>query len=216
MRSNDVGEEDHLMAVDEIGISIGIEKPANSRVSFKDMLLGASSDTEKNMIEQDNDDLQLLDGDVTTGTEDGLPSIRFFDKSVLKSIEETIGHAIKLNVNTGSTQKGRFVHSCSSVSNRVPVLGEMNQENLILYENKKDSDMFRPWMMNQAINGESNPTDSAKLKGKGVAIYKNPLGEEGPTPRDSDEQIQDFGVPRSLVEEIAMGQGLDQEKWIRR
>ncbi|PPD98834.1 hypothetical protein GOBAR_DD04148 [Gossypium barbadense] len=90
MRKNDVGEEDHLMAVDVIGISNGIEKPANSRVSFQDMLLGAS-------------------------------------RSILKSIRDTIGKVIKLDVNTA--------------------LGEMNQENLISDENRKDLDIFGPWMV---------------------------------------------------------------------
>ncbi|MBA0776421.1 hypothetical protein Gotri_011418 [Gossypium trilobum] len=102
------------------------------------------------MIEQDNDDLRLLDGDVTTRTKDRLPSIHFSDRvhqllyqgmsravvSILKSIRDTIGKVIKLDVNTGNAQRGRFVP-----------LGEMNQENLISDENRKDLDMFGPWMV---------------------------------------------------------------------
>ncbi|KAK5833934.1 hypothetical protein PVK06_017800 [Gossypium arboreum] len=253
MRSNDV---------DVIGISNGIEKPANSRVSFKDMLLGASRDTGKSVIGQDNDDLQLLDGDVTTGTKDGLPSIHFSDRihqilyqvfnhgqnpsplpshshptwllgfdfreflvflywqSILKSIGETIGQVIKLDVNTGNAQRGRFVRmaifldlnnplvskikvdgcirhakyeslpnicfscghfghfkdSCSSVPNCVTALGEMNQENLISDENRKDLDMFGPWMVVNRRNKNWDPNSHSVDANLAVSLSSSKIG----------------------------------------
>ncbi|MBA0779736.1 hypothetical protein Gotri_003950 [Gossypium trilobum] len=79
------------------------------------MLLGVSRDAKQSLHDQDNDDLQLLNGDVTTGIEDELPSIRFSE----------------------------MVHQ-------------------ILYQ--------------------------TRLKGKGVAIYNNPLGEEGSTHKENNAQ----------------------------
>ncbi|MBA0664000.1 hypothetical protein Goklo_004076 [Gossypium klotzschianum] len=70
MQKDDLGVDEHLMVVDEDESPNGIDRHFNSRVSFKDMLLGASRATERVLHEQNNDDLQLLDGDVTTGTED--------------------------------------------------------------------------------------------------------------------------------------------------
>ncbi|MBA0812527.1 hypothetical protein Gohar_026493 [Gossypium harknessii] len=72
MQKDDPGVDEHLMVVDEDGSPNGIDRHFNSRVSFKDMLLEASRATERVLHEQNNDDLQLLDGDVTTGTEDGM------------------------------------------------------------------------------------------------------------------------------------------------
>ncbi|KAH1031410.1 hypothetical protein J1N35_043584 [Gossypium stocksii] len=72
MRCKDAGEDDHLMVVDDDGNRNGFEKTVTSSVSFKDMLLGISRGMGNSMHEQDKDDLQLLNDDVTTGTEDGL------------------------------------------------------------------------------------------------------------------------------------------------
>ncbi|MBA0549084.1 hypothetical protein Golob_020142 [Gossypium lobatum] len=41
------------------------------------MLLGASRDPKLSLQDQDKDDSQLIEGDVSIGIEDGLPSIRF-------------------------------------------------------------------------------------------------------------------------------------------
>ncbi|PPD98059.1 hypothetical protein GOBAR_DD04926 [Gossypium barbadense] len=106
MRCKDAGEDDHLMVVDDDGNRNGFEKP-------------------------DKDDLQLLNDDVTKGTDDGLPFIRFSNreesdyiqaltegpwiifeqylKSILMSIGKTIGHVIKLDDDTGNAHTGRFV-----------------------------------------------------------------------------------------------------------
>ncbi|MBA0870521.1 hypothetical protein Goshw_013636 [Gossypium schwendimanii] len=72
MQKDDLGADEHLMVVDEDGSPNGIDRHFNSRVCFKDMLLGASRAIERVLHEQNNDDLQLLDGDVTTGIEDGV------------------------------------------------------------------------------------------------------------------------------------------------
>ncbi|MBA0696071.1 hypothetical protein Goari_002658 [Gossypium aridum] len=83
------------------------------------MLLGVSRDAKQSLHDQDNDDLQLLNGDVTIGIEDELPSIRF---------------------------------------------SEMAFHDL--------------WDESQINVRDSDPVDPARLKGKGVAIYNNPLGRE--------------------------------------
>ncbi|MBA0708803.1 hypothetical protein Golax_023895 [Gossypium laxum] len=77
MRNNGSGEDDHLMVVDEDRNPNEFDKLSNSRLSFKDMLLGLSRDAKQSLHDQDNEDLQLLDGDVITRTEDELLSIRF-------------------------------------------------------------------------------------------------------------------------------------------
>ncbi|MBA0852660.1 hypothetical protein Goshw_008139 [Gossypium schwendimanii] len=77
MRNNGLGEDDHLMVVDEGRNPNEFDKLSNSRLSFKDMLLGLSRDANQSLHDQDNKDLQLLDGDVITRTEDELLSIRF-------------------------------------------------------------------------------------------------------------------------------------------
>ncbi|KAK5793010.1 hypothetical protein PVK06_034144 [Gossypium arboreum] len=46
MPKDDLGVDQHLMVVDEYGSPNGIDRHFNSRVSFKDMLLGASRATE--------------------------------------------------------------------------------------------------------------------------------------------------------------------------
>ncbi|PPE02562.1 hypothetical protein GOBAR_DD00387 [Gossypium barbadense] len=89
------------------------------------MLLGVSRDAKQSLHDQDNDDLQLLNGDVTTGIEDELPSIRFSE----------------------------MVHQIlyQSISRTIVVM---------------------------LLGRDSDPVDPARLKGKGVAIYNNPLGRE--------------------------------------
>ncbi|MBA0645464.1 hypothetical protein Goklo_013564 [Gossypium klotzschianum] len=80
MRNNGLGEDDHLMVVDEDRNPNEFDKLSNSRLSFKDMLLGLSRDAKQSLHDQDNEDLQLLDGDVITRTEDELLSIHFSER----------------------------------------------------------------------------------------------------------------------------------------
>ncbi|MBA0819680.1 hypothetical protein Gohar_021421 [Gossypium harknessii] len=80
MRNNGLGEDDHLMVMDEDRNPNEFDKLSNSRLSFKDMLLGLSRDAKQSLHDQDNEDLQLLDGDVITRTEDELLSIQFFER----------------------------------------------------------------------------------------------------------------------------------------
>ncbi|KAK5819754.1 hypothetical protein PVK06_024777 [Gossypium arboreum] len=190
------------------------------------MLLGASRDPKLSLQDQDKDDSQLIEGDVSTRIEDGLPSIRFSERVHqilyqsfpdffigrvdLTSIGEMIVHVIKLDDNTGNAQRGRFVRlvvlldinkplvskikingrlqcveyeslpstcfscrrygrSCDSCS----FVSAQDGQNDILTVQKDSRDL------NQGDNRESNPTVSAKLKGKKVAIYNNSLVEEG-------------------------------------
>ncbi|MBA0596575.1 hypothetical protein Gorai_013390, partial [Gossypium raimondii] len=160
MRKNDVGEEDHLMAVDVIGISNGIEKPANSRVSFQDMLLGASRVRDRvrsNRIMMTYSfliEMLLLEQRIVYPLFISLIGfIKSYIKSILKSIRDTIGKVIKLDVNTGNAQRGRFVRMAifldlnNPLVSKIKSLGEMNQENLISDENRKDLDIFGPWMV---------------------------------------------------------------------
>ncbi|MBA0732937.1 hypothetical protein Gogos_016996, partial [Gossypium gossypioides] len=107
------------------------------------MLLGASRDPKLSLQDQDKDDSQLIEGDVSTGIEDGLPSIRFSERIR----RETDGNS------TG--QEGAGINGISI----------------------QRSAGFT--VLNQGDNRESNPTVSAKLKGKKVAIYNNSLVEEG-------------------------------------
>ncbi|MBA0581728.1 hypothetical protein Gorai_023901, partial [Gossypium raimondii] len=44
------------------------------------MLFEVSRDAKLSLQEQDKDDLQLIEGDVSIGIEDGLPSIQFCDR----------------------------------------------------------------------------------------------------------------------------------------
>ncbi|KHG28638.1 Type III pantothenate kinase [Gossypium arboreum] len=174
------------MVVEEEGCLKGGDKHFNSRLSFKEMLLGASRDPKLSLQDQDKDDSQLIEGDVSTRIEDGLPSIRFSERVHqilyqsfpdffigrvdLTSIGEMIVHVIKLDDNTGNAQRGRFVRrygrSCDSCS----FVSAQDGQNDILTDSRD---------LNQGDNRESNPTVSAKLKGKKVAIYNNSLVEEG-------------------------------------
>ncbi|KAK5839380.1 hypothetical protein PVK06_008159 [Gossypium arboreum] len=80
------------------------------------MLIGSKRSLRKEVLETDMDDVQLLEGDVTVGTEDVIPSIkssnhvhqilyksisRFtYRKSVIKAIREIMGRSINLDDNT--------------------------------------------------------------------------------------------------------------------
>lgn len=209
-----------------------------------------------------------------------------YRRRIIKSIWKMIRQVGKLDENTSSAHRGRFVRmgilldlnkmlvskikvdgcvqhveyeslpnicfacghfghlkdSCSSVSHHVPVVREMQWENQILVKNRKDSELFGPWMVvnqqngrfgrkpvtgreerkvtdsmaqfnvlhdsrdeNQTINGESNPADSAKLKGKAVTIYNNPLGEDESTPMNSIEQNRGFRNPLLSTEKAILG-----------
>ncbi|KAG8492162.1 hypothetical protein CXB51_009613 [Gossypium anomalum] len=126
MRSNDV---------DVIGISNGIEKPANSRLSFKDMLLGASRDTGKifNGSTKDKILLHFVAISVQRGCLDSTfrNSGFLYGQSILKSIEETIGQVIKLDVNTGNAQRGRFVHMMIFLDLNKPLVSEIKVDRRI-------------------------------------------------------------------------------------
>ncbi|KAK5785001.1 hypothetical protein PVK06_039542 [Gossypium arboreum] len=50
------------------------------RVSFRDILVGSKNMGGLNMHDQEEDDLQLLERDVTIGMKDGMPSIHFSDR----------------------------------------------------------------------------------------------------------------------------------------
>lgn len=80
MCNNGLEDDDHLMVVEEKGSFKGGHKHFNSRLPFKEMLLGASRDPKLSLQDQDKYDSQLIEGDVSTRIEDGLPSIRFSER----------------------------------------------------------------------------------------------------------------------------------------
>ncbi|MBA0736417.1 hypothetical protein Gogos_009973 [Gossypium gossypioides] len=105
MRNNGLGEDDHLMVVDEDRNPNEFDKLSNSRLSFKDILLGLSREAKQSLHDQDNEDLHI-------------PRFLYW-KSILTSIGETIGHVIKLDDNSGNVHKGRFV--------RITILLDLNK-----------------------------------------------------------------------------------------
>lgn len=71
-------------------------------------------------------------------------------------VNERIQHVEKKSLPAIYFACGHFGHlkdNCPSVAHHVQVRGESQQENQILKENNKDSDMFGPWMVVNQRNG---------------------------------------------------------------
>ncbi|MBA0561068.1 hypothetical protein Golob_017922 [Gossypium lobatum] len=81
------------MVMEDTETSKGLEEKPNERLSFKDILVGSLKSLGKVVQGSEKNDLQLLESDVSIGTEDGLLSIRFSERvhQVLhKSMARTI------------------------------------------------------------------------------------------------------------------------------
>ncbi|KAK5824867.1 hypothetical protein PVK06_019653 [Gossypium arboreum] len=222
------------------------------------MLVGSMKPLGRDVKGRVDDDLQILEDDVTIGMEDGLPSIRFskrihqalyksmtypsnmvawirfpgilgfmYLKSVLTNIGEMVGHVIKQDDQTGNAQRGHFVrmrHLKDMYNFESGQEGQKYEGTLPSvdcgnsnYANKNvENENFRPWMLfdhrrkrnvrkqsddrkakkgadssgsrfdilqnlrenNKELISDANPINSTSFKGKGVAIYNSPLGED--------------------------------------
>ncbi|MBA0715995.1 hypothetical protein Golax_014865 [Gossypium laxum] len=136
MRCDQSGIEEQVMVMQDTETPKGLKEKLNERLSFKDILVGSLKSLGKVVQGSEKNDLQLLESDVSIGTEDGLFSIRFSEREEVDYVRAlTKGPWIVFGQYLTEEQNGEEVQS--SV-----VIGESSLTNRDV-----ESENFGPWML---------------------------------------------------------------------